>query len=119
MVMKTPPHPILGLSETTRTLGGVFVVVVRGGDGLDDDDDGKMIMMMRWWQWGCGGCVAGRQRQWCLSVLKGLHYLLDKVVPAGTAPESNSSNHNVNTITNSDRMPRMRTFEKQYSQNNV
>ncbi|GJR84139.1 hypothetical protein Tco_0154924 [Tanacetum coccineum] len=41
-----------------------------------------------------------------------LHYLLDKVVSVGTAPGPNSSDHNVNTITNGDGMPRMRTFRE-------
>ncbi|GJR17735.1 hypothetical protein Tco_0966262, partial [Tanacetum coccineum] len=41
-----------------------------------------------------------------------LHYLLDKVVPAGTAPGPNSSDHNVNTITNGDGMKRMRIFQE-------
>ncbi|GJX61919.1 hypothetical protein Tco_0294819 [Tanacetum coccineum] len=41
-----------------------------------------------------------------------LHYLLDKVVSVGTAPGPNNSDHNVNTITNGDGMPRMRTFRE-------
>ncbi|GJX64171.1 hypothetical protein Tco_0298514 [Tanacetum coccineum] len=41
-----------------------------------------------------------------------LHNLLDKVVSVGTAPGPNSSDHNVNTITNGDGMPRMRTFRE-------
>ncbi|GJY06975.1 hypothetical protein Tco_0374029 [Tanacetum coccineum] len=41
-----------------------------------------------------------------------LHYLLGKVVSVGTAPGPNSSDHNVNTITNGDGMPRMRTFRE-------
>ncbi|GJZ75490.1 hypothetical protein Tco_0639955 [Tanacetum coccineum] len=32
----------------------------------------------------------------CLSGLKGLHYLLDKVVPARTTPGPNNINHNNN-----------------------
>ncbi|GKA03805.1 hypothetical protein Tco_0676586 [Tanacetum coccineum] len=56
------------------------------GGAYDDDDDG-------------GGCGE-------------LHYLLDKVVSVGTAPGPNSSDHNVNTITNGDGMPRMRTFRE-------
>ncbi|GJR69281.1 hypothetical protein Tco_0015346 [Tanacetum coccineum] len=49
-----------------------------------------------------GGRVAGGE----------LHYLLDKVVSVGTAPGPNSSDHNVNTITNGDGMPKMRTFRE-------
>ncbi|GKE22014.1 hypothetical protein Tco_1433526 [Tanacetum coccineum] len=41
-----------------------------------------------------------------------LHNLLDKVVSVGTALGLNSSDHNVNTITNGDGMPRMRTFRE-------
>ncbi|GKF53506.1 hypothetical protein Tco_0160416, partial [Tanacetum coccineum] len=48
----------------------------------------------------------------CLSRLRGVDYLLDKVVSVGTAPRPNSSDHNVNTITNGDGMPRMRTFRE-------
>ncbi|GJU46284.1 hypothetical protein Tco_1203550, partial [Tanacetum coccineum] len=48
----------------------------------------------------------------CLSRLRELHYLLDKVVSVGTAPGPNSSDHNVNTITNGDGMPRIRTFRE-------
>ncbi|GJV89322.1 hypothetical protein Tco_1533260 [Tanacetum coccineum] len=44
--------------------------------------------------------------------LRELHYLLDKVVSVGTAPGPNNSDHNVNTITNGDGMPRMRTFRE-------
>ncbi|GJX20607.1 hypothetical protein Tco_0223284 [Tanacetum coccineum] len=39
-----------------------------------------------------------------------LHYLLDKVVSVGTAPGPNSSDHNVNTITNGDEMPKIWTI---------
>ncbi|GKB23483.1 ribonuclease H-like domain-containing protein [Tanacetum coccineum] len=48
----------------------------------------------------------------CLSRLGELHNLLDKVVSVGTAPGPNSSDHNVNTITNGDGMPRIWTFRE-------
>ncbi|GJT98082.1 hypothetical protein Tco_1093600 [Tanacetum coccineum] len=48
----------------------------------------------------------------CLSCLRELHYLLDKVVSVGTAPGPNSSDHNVNIIINGDGMPRIRTFRE-------
>ncbi|GJT40645.1 hypothetical protein Tco_0940510 [Tanacetum coccineum] len=49
----------------------------------------------------------------------GLHYLLDKVVHAGTAPGPNCSDHTPITITNGEGMPRMRTFRETISQNKV
>ncbi|GKF35089.1 hypothetical protein Tco_0108289, partial [Tanacetum coccineum] len=45
----------------------------------------------------------------------GLHYILEKVVPVGTASGLNNSDHNVNTITNGDGMPRVRTFRETIS----
>ncbi|GJX91556.1 hypothetical protein Tco_0344882 [Tanacetum coccineum] len=63
----------------------------------DDDDDGID-------EGGCGEVF--------ISFKVGLHYLLAKVVSVGTAPGPNSSDHNVNTITNGDGMPRMRTFRE-------
>ncbi|GJS58935.1 hypothetical protein Tco_0653719 [Tanacetum coccineum] len=45
----------------------------------------------------------------------GLHYILEKVVPVGTASGLNNSDHNVNTITNGDGMQRVRTFRETIS----
>ncbi|GJZ11377.1 hypothetical protein Tco_0546136 [Tanacetum coccineum] len=89
-----------------------------GSDGCRGEDDDEMMVTMveiGWW----GVTMVRRLRRWCLSRLRGLHYLLDKVVPAGTAPGPNNSDHNFNTITNGDGMQRVRTPEKQYPQNKV
>ncbi|GJS88863.1 hypothetical protein Tco_0771499 [Tanacetum coccineum] len=51
----------------------VTMVLVEGGDGSSGGED-----EVGWWE---------------------LHYLLDKVVPAGTAPGPNSSDHNINNYT--------------------
>ncbi|GJX14293.1 hypothetical protein Tco_0206051 [Tanacetum coccineum] len=76
---------------------GAAVVVVRGWCRRwydDDDDDGgscdgvKVRVVMAYGGVGCG-VVVRWQRRWCLSGLRGLHYLLDKVVQAGTAPGPN------------------------------
>ncbi|GJW12118.1 hypothetical protein Tco_1577945 [Tanacetum coccineum] len=85
------------LINNNRTLVGGFkqpnaAEVVRGCSGRGDGDGGVAV----------GGDVG----------VVGLHYLLAKVVPAGTAPGPNNSDHNVNTITNGDGMPRMRTFRE-------
>ncbi|GJV05511.1 hypothetical protein Tco_1343167 [Tanacetum coccineum] len=53
--------------------------------GDDDDVDG-----------GCGMGMAAVVVLWCLSGLKGLYYILDKVVPARTTPGPNNINHNDN-----------------------
>ncbi|GKC17723.1 hypothetical protein Tco_1014505 [Tanacetum coccineum] len=89
------------------------------GDGMSDDDDGLVWYGRRlgWPEKSAGDGVAPdffiERRGWrCLSGLRGLHYLLDKVVSVGTAPGPNSSDHNVNTITNGDGMPRMKTFRE-------
>ncbi|GJX36733.1 retrovirus-related pol polyprotein from transposon TNT 1-94 [Tanacetum coccineum] len=48
----------------------------------------------------------------CCKNIGELHNLLDKAVSVGIAPGPNSSDHNVNTITNGDGMPRIRTFRE-------
>ncbi|GJZ71010.1 hypothetical protein Tco_0634861 [Tanacetum coccineum] len=50
----------------------------------------------------------------CLSGLRGLHYLLDKVVQAGTTPGPNNSNITTKTITNGDGM-----WREDISRNNI
>ncbi|GJZ46855.1 hypothetical protein Tco_0600687 [Tanacetum coccineum] len=104
------------------------------GSGDDDggDNDGGVVMMVMstvggwWFSWsnsrGVAAVVAvggGEPRvrasgygDRVLTQFRELHYLLDKVVSVGTAPGPNSSDHNVNTITNGDGMPRMRTFRE-------
>ncbi|GJY82946.1 hypothetical protein Tco_0496322 [Tanacetum coccineum] len=98
--------------------GGVGASVVvekaRGGEwysGSYRSDDEEEI-------WDLAGKVAGKGKSRYSENLKKkvlsreLHNLLDKVVSVGTAPGPNSSDHNVNTITNGDGMPRMRAFRE-------
>ncbi|GJS03422.1 hypothetical protein Tco_0319930 [Tanacetum coccineum] len=61
---------------------------------------------------GAGICYSGREGRDGNESVGELHNLLDKVVSVGTAPGPNNSDHNVNTITNGDGMPRMRTFRE-------
>ncbi|GJZ64997.1 hypothetical protein Tco_0621693 [Tanacetum coccineum] len=67
-----------------------------------------------WWQWRRGRDRGGEGdgMEVTTVVARELHYLLDKGVSVGTAPVPNSSDHNVNTISNGDGMPRMRTFRE-------
>ncbi|GJY58228.1 hypothetical protein Tco_0458120 [Tanacetum coccineum] len=73
--------------------GGYRRVEARGGgDRIDPMDRVSFLLSV------CSDDSQSTDFGW------GLHYLLDKVVPAGTAPGLNSSDHNVNPITNGDGM---------------
>ncbi|GKD19565.1 hypothetical protein Tco_1208723 [Tanacetum coccineum] len=104
--------------------GGVGASVVmeraRGGEwysGSYRSDDEEKI-------WDLAGKVAGKvsggrrrwssggRKIWCLSGLRRLYYLLDKVVQAGTALGPNDSNHNNNIPNNGDGVQRVRTFRE-------
>ncbi|GJX24661.1 hypothetical protein Tco_0230957 [Tanacetum coccineum] len=65
--------------------------------------------------WACGGGIIGSGGRGVYLVYGELHYLLDKVVQAGTALGPNSNDHNVNTITNGDGMRRVRIFRETIS----
>ncbi|GJW05017.1 hypothetical protein Tco_1563873 [Tanacetum coccineum] len=74
---------------------------------------------MWWW---IGGRVMRRWWRWCRRKYGklaerggGLHYLLDKVVQAGTAPGPNNSNITMKTITNDDGRRRVRTLREAIS----
>ncbi|GJR67548.1 hypothetical protein Tco_0013613 [Tanacetum coccineum] len=105
--------------------GGLGVGRQRGGDGYNDGGE-WVVSRWCWLRWDSsrrrgGGknasegeeslIIVKTSRRRC-SRVRELHYLLDKVVSVGTAPGPNSSDHNVNTITNGDGMPRMRTFRE-------
>ncbi|GJS93300.1 hypothetical protein Tco_0800268 [Tanacetum coccineum] len=91
--------------------GGVSAVVMGGGEG----GDGVGLVAARG-----GACTR------CLSGLRGLHYLLDKVVQAGmyrdlslrtSGPLQDPTTATLTTITitNGDGMPRVGTFRETIS----